>query len=83
MDHDCQDAFIVYCNAAAVSMCRLLIYHISMHHTAHQVHFLAVPQCSSLQRDRNMIDATYRNADVVDYERSFRLVVTMLGVYSF
>ncbi len=42
-----------------------------MQHTAPQVHFLAVPQCSSQRRDGNMTTATYHNAD--DYEHTFSL----------
>ncbi len=63
-------AFIVCCNAAAAPMYRLLIYRSSTQHTAPQVHFLAVPQCSSRRRDGNTTTATYRNAAAVDYERS-------------
>ena len=44
-----------------------------MQRTASQVHFLAVPECSSWHRDGNTIAATYRNADAVDYERNFIL----------
>ena len=41
--------------------------------TAPQVHFLAVPQCSSWYRDGNTTTATYCNtAAVVDYERIYR-----------
>ncbi len=60
-------AFIVCCcyNAAALLMYRLLIYR-----SALQVHFLAVPQCSSQRRDGNAATATYRNAAAVHYEHS-------------
>ncbi len=36
-----------------------------------QVHFLAVPHCSSRRRDGNTTTATYRNAAAVDYECTF------------
>ncbi len=52
-------------------MDRLLIYRSSTQRTSPQVHFLAVPQCSSRHRDGNTTTATYRNAAAVDYERSF------------
>ncbi len=64
-----EGAFIVCCNAAALPMYRLLIYRSSTQRTAPQVHFLAVPQCSSRRRDGNTTTATYRNAAAVDYER--------------
>ena len=73
-------AFIVYCNAAAVPMYRLLIYRSSTQRTASHVHFRAVPQCSSRCRDGSTTTATYRNADAVDYERSF--IPYMLHDYS-
>ena len=66
-------AFIVCCNAAVLPMYQLLIYRSSTQSTAPQVHFLAVPQCSSRHRDENMTTATYRNTAAVDYERSFTL----------
>ena len=50
----------------------ITIYRSSTQRTAHQVHFLAVPQCSSRRRDWNTATATYPNAAAVDYERSFR-----------
>ena len=46
----CKDAFIVCCNAAALTMYQLLIYHSSTQYTAPQVHFLAVLQCRSRRR---------------------------------
>ena len=66
-------AFIVYCNAAALPMYRLLIYRSSTQCTAPQGYFLAVSQCSSQRRDGNTTTATHRNADAVDYERTLRL----------
>ena len=64
-------AFIVYCNAAALSMYRLLIYRISTQPTVSQDHILAVPQCSSRRKDGNMTTATYRNPATVDYEHRY------------
>ncbi len=43
-----------------------------------EVHFLAVPQCSSRHRDRNTTTATNRNADAVDYERSLRTWLNLI-----
>ncbi len=68
-------AFIVCCNAVALTMYPLHIYHSSMQHTELKVHSLAVPQCSSRCRDGNMTTAIYRNADAVDYERTIALGV--------
>ena len=42
-----------------------------MQHTAPQVHFLVVLQCSSWCRDRNTTTAIYRNAAGVNYECIF------------
>ncbi len=67
-------AFIICYNAAALQMYQLLIYLSSTQHTAPQVHFLAVPQCSSWRRDGNTTTATYCNAAAVDYECSFRQI---------
>ncbi len=64
-------AFIVCCNTAALPMYQLLIYSSSTQHTTPQVHFLAVPQCSSRRRDWSTTTATYRTAAAVDYERTF------------
>ncbi len=60
-----QGAFIVYCNAAALPMYRLLVYRSSTQCTALQVHFLAVPQWRSRHRDGNTTTATYHNAVAV------------------
>ena len=49
--------FIVCYNTAVLPMYWLLMYHSSMQQTALQVHFLAVPQCSSLCRDGNTTTA--------------------------
>ncbi len=54
-------------------MYRLHIYHSSTQRTAPQVHFLAVPQCSSRRIDGNTTAATYHNTVAVDYERILRL----------
>ena len=54
-------AFIVCCNAAALPMYRLLIYHSATQRTALKF--------TSLQYRT----ATYRNAAAVDYERTFRI----------
>ncbi len=66
-------AFIVCCNVAALPIYRLHIYRSSTQRNAPQVHFLAVPQCSSRRRDGNTTTATYRNAVAVDYERTLSL----------
>ena len=58
-------------------------------HTARQVHFLAVLQCSSWRRDGNTTTATYYNADAVEYEQNLTyggvaiIVTTMLPCSSF
>ncbi len=71
-------AFIVCCNGTALPMYRLpvLIYRSSAQLTALEVHFLAVPQCSSRHRDGNTTTATYRNADAEDYERTLNVTCT-------
>ena len=56
-------------------MYRLLIYCSSTQCTVPQVHFHAVPQCSSRCRDVNMTTATHHNTDTVDYERTFTFCV--------
>ncbi len=57
-------------------MYRLLIYRSSMQRTAHQGHFLAVPQCSSRCRDGNTTTASYRNAAAMNYEHNFTLYLS-------
>ncbi len=80
---DCKGAFIICCNAAVLLMYRLHIYRNSTQHTIPHVHFLAVPQCSSQRRDGNTTTATYRNADAVDYERTFSHSSNCFVSYSF
>ncbi len=55
----------------------ITICHSSSQCTAPPVHFVAVPQCSSWCRDRNMGTAIHRNADAVEYERHFTLLWNM------
>ena len=74
--------FIVYCNAAALPMYRLLIYRSSTQWTSPQLHFLAVPQCSSRHRDGNTTAATYCNAAAVDYKSTVRVTYILYYMHS-
>ncbi len=57
----CKSVYIVCCNTTALPIHRLLIYHSSTQHSAPQVQFLAVLQCSSRRRDGNTTTATYHS----------------------
>ena len=57
----CTALFILHCNTAALLIILLIFYYSSTQHAAPQVHFFAVPQCSSWSRDRNLSTASHCN----------------------
>ncbi len=71
-----QGAIVLRCvhsplQRSCVTDVSITIYRSSTQRTAPQGHFLVVPQCSSRRRDGITITATSRNADAVDYERTY------------
>ena len=64
---------VVLCSSYSTAMqlnlpMSIIFYHTSAQHTAPQVHFLAVLQCSSWCSDENMSTTIHCNADAVECE---------------
>ena len=61
----------------------IIFYRSSTQRTAPQIHFLALPQCLvGAETEIRALQLTHRNADAVEYERSFiRSLINYLNLY--